>query len=235
MTEFLLATLSVMAGSTVQAVTGTGSGFVIVPLLALIDLALVPGPVVFASIALSLTMALRGRAHLDLRRAPAIVAGIVPGSIVGAWLLTRVSAQGAGLVFGAVILSAVALSLLGVRIPSRREAAFAAGATSGVLGAAAGIGGPVLALLYQDERGERLRATLGLLYACGAVVILIVLAFFGRFGYAEFQSGLQLIPGFVLGYAVSSRIVPYFEHRYLRVAVLVLSAASASALIVRSL
>ena len=107
MIEFILSTLAVMAGSAVQAITGMGSGFVIVPLLALIDLSLVPGPLVFASITLSLTMAFRGRSHVDHRRAPVIVAGIVPGSIAGAWLLSRVSVHDAGLVFGGVILVAV--------------------------------------------------------------------------------------------------------------------------------
>lgn len=232
--DFVLATLAVMAGSVVQAVTGMGSGFVIVPMLALIDLSLVPGPLVFASISLSLTMAVRGKAHVDARRAPAIVAGIVPGSVVGAWLLTRVDAASAGVVFGCVILAAVALSLVGFRLSLRRDAAFAAGALSGVLGAASGIGGPVIALLYQDERGDRLRATLGLLYTCGALVILAVLAFFGRFGPAELADGLLLAPGFVLGYVLSSRIVRHFDRRFVRASVLALSAAAAATLIARS-
>jgi len=233
--DFVLATLAVTTGSLVQSVTGMGSGFVIVPLLALIDLSLVPGPLVFASLALSLSMALRGRPHLDVRRAPAIVAGIALGSVAGAWLLTRVGAQGAGLVFGSVILAAVALSVAGLRLPPGKPAAFFAGAVSGVLGAAAGIGGPVLALLYQDEEADRLRATLALLYACGALVILSVLAFFGRFGWVELVDGLLLAPGFLLGYALSGRIVRHFAQRSVRLSVLCLSCAAAMALIVRSL
>lgn len=233
--DLVLSTLAVMAGSLVQAITGMGSGFVIVPLLALIDLSLVPGPLVFGSLALSVTMALRGREHIDRSRVPVIVLGIAPGSVAGAFLLTRFDGQSTGVVFGCVILAAVALSLAGLRVSPRREAAFAAGALSGVLGAAAGIGGPVLALLYQDEEGDRLRATLGLLYACGAIVILMVLASAGRFGAGELMNGALLMPGFVLGYLLSGRFVVYFSQRYVRLAVLSLSVAAATALIVRSL
>ena len=52
------ATGVIAVGAVLQAATGMGTGILIVPLLALIDLSLVPGPAVVVSMALSLPTAL---------------------------------------------------------------------------------------------------------------------------------------------------------------------------------
>ncbi len=48
-------------GSVLQAATGLGAGLVVVPLLALISLDFVPGPVILAALTLAWLMAWRGR------------------------------------------------------------------------------------------------------------------------------------------------------------------------------
>ncbi|MGH8593728.1 MAG: sulfite exporter TauE/SafE family protein, partial [Gammaproteobacteria bacterium] len=52
-------------GAVLQASTGLGAGLIIVPLLGLISLELVPGPLIFASLALSFLMAYRGRNSIN--------------------------------------------------------------------------------------------------------------------------------------------------------------------------
>ena len=59
--DFIAAGLVIALGSTLQASTGLGAGLIVVPLLALIHLEFVPGPVIFASLGLSLLMTLVGR------------------------------------------------------------------------------------------------------------------------------------------------------------------------------
>ena len=56
---FIASTLAIIAGSIVQVVTGVGGGFIAVPILAWLDLSLVPAPLVFASMSLSGTMMIR--------------------------------------------------------------------------------------------------------------------------------------------------------------------------------
>ena len=56
--ELAMATTVIVVGAVLQAATGMGTGILIVPLLALIDLSLVPGPAVVVSMALSLPTAL---------------------------------------------------------------------------------------------------------------------------------------------------------------------------------
>jgi len=57
--DFIAATLAVIAGSVVQVASGVGGGFIIVPLLAWVDIGLVPAPLLFASLSLSGLMAAR--------------------------------------------------------------------------------------------------------------------------------------------------------------------------------
>jgi uncharacterized membrane protein YfcA len=233
--ETLLAILAVLLGALVQGVTGVGAGFVSVPGLALIDPTLIPGPLIFGSLALSMTMAVRGRADLDSEMIPVIAAGIVPGAFVGAWLLSRIPLDRAGLLFGFAILFVVGLSAIGIAPRLTRTTGFAAGAVSAVLGTCAGIGGPVLALLYQDVSGPRLRATLALLYSLASCIMLVILHGFDRFGRAEIVAGAWLMPGFVLGYLVSSRLTPSFDQGRSRIGVLCVSGVAAMVLVIRSL
>jgi len=233
--EFAAATLAVIAGSVIQVASGVGGGFIIVPLLAWIDLSLVPAPLIFASLSLSSLMAVHEWHAVSWRYVPIILVGLLPGSLFGAWVLTSLPHDDLGIVFGAVILFAIIVTALGRRIPLNRLTGALVGALSGAMGASSGIGAPPLALLYQDQPGDRIRATLAVLYTAASLIILIMLFGFGKFSIDEAWSGLMLIPGFVLGYWLANRWTPHIDQKYSRLAVLLVSGLAASALIVRSL
>ena len=233
--DLIAATLAVIAGSVVQVASGVGGGFIIVPLLAWIDIRLVPAPLVFASLALSGLMALREWHAVDWRHIPTILAGLAPGSLFGAWFLASVPLDDLGLVFGGVILLGIVVTGSGRHIPLNRWTGALTGAYSGAMGTSSGIGAPPLALLYQDQSGDRIRATLAVLYTLASLIILVMLFAFGKFGVREIQSGLLLVPGFVLGYLLASRWTPRVDRGYARTAVLVVSGLAAIALIVRSI
>ena len=234
--EILLANLAVVLGAIVQASTGVGGGFIVVPALAAIDVSLIPGPVILGSLPLSFAMALRGRRVIDVANFPAISLGLVPGSLVGAYILTRVPLENAGVLFGLVVLVGAGVSLAGLVIPVGRVSGAITGAISGVLGTSGGNGGVILALLYQHAPGPSLRATLGLLYGLASIIMLVVLAWFGRFGLHQFTLGALLFPGFLLGFALSPRFANAVDQgQATRNVVLAMATASAIALIVSSL
>jgi hypothetical protein len=93
----------------------------------------------------------------------------------------------------------------------------------------------VLALFYQQLAGAALRATLGLLYFVSSLVMLAALHLAGRFGLTEILLTLQLVPGVLAGYWLSPYLAGWLDRGRTRGAVLVLSVASAQALIVQSL
>ncbi len=233
--ELAAATLVVALGSVVQAISGVGAGFLIVPLLAWIDVGLIPGPVVLGSMSLSGVMGYRERRHIEFAHMPLIFLGLIPGAVAGGYLLSRVSFDRLGMMFGTVMLIAIAITASGFRIPLTRGSAGLAGAVAGVMGTSSGIGAPVLALLYQDQSGPRVRATLAVLYVGASFLIIISLFVFGKFGIIEVVSGLLLMPGYLLGYALSRRLTARIDTGGTRAAVLLVSAVAALSLILRSL
>jgi uncharacterized membrane protein YfcA len=96
-------------------------------------------------------------------------------------------------------------------------------------------GAPFVALLYQHEKGATIRGTLVLIYMFGAVLTLIILNLANQFGFEEMISGLYLTPGFLIGYFASGKLTVCIDQGNLRIIVLVISAVSALALIVKHL
>ena len=233
--EFVAATLAVLLGSVVQVASGIGGGFVIVPLLALVDLNLIPAPLIFASLSLSGLMAVRERAAVDWGHIPITLLGLIPGSILGAYVLSSVPQANLGVVFGVVIMIGILLTVSGLHVPLTRLTALVSGALSGAMGTSSGIGAPLLAILYQNESGPKVRATLAVLYCGASILILLILLSFKQFSMAHALAGFQLMPGFVLGYWVANYFTPHIDRGGTRIAVLGVSAAAATLLIVRSL
>ncbi|MEQ1800762.1 MAG: sulfite exporter TauE/SafE family protein [Gammaproteobacteria bacterium] len=232
--DFAVTTGVIAVGAVLQAATGMGTGILIVPLLALIDLALVPGPAVMASMALSLPMAFAGRRHIAYDDLKPLLSGLVAGCAVGALGLAAMPADRVGIAFALVILATVAVTSVGVRIPFNRRSLVSVGAIAGLMGASSGVGAPPIALLYQHREGPELRPTLGFVYAASSVIILVFLALFGKFGRTEAGLALLLVPGYVLGYLIAVPLARVLDRGYSRLAVLLLSAVSAIALLVRS-
>jgi len=173
--DFFYAALVIGAGSVIQTLTGMGTGFLVVPIIALIDISLLPGPMVLASMSLSGLMTYQGRAHIDYKNVGAILCGIVPGAIIGGLVLEGVSLDKLGIVFGVVILLGVIFAALSLHVPLTRTNGLLAGVMAGAMGASTGIGAPVLAILYQRAGGPVIRATLALLYTCASALILLIL------------------------------------------------------------
>jgi uncharacterized protein len=222
-------------GSILQASTGLGSGLITVPLLALISLELIPGPLIFASLALSSLMAWRGRSSINFLNVKTLTIGLIAGTAVGTLSISAVPLDRAGILFGILVLIAVAITASGAHIRLNRGNLLGAGALSGFMGVTASIGAPVLAILYQHEESKTLRATLAVLYFISSVVMVSFLHLGGRFELKELQLGFCLIPGFLIGYFLAAPIANILDRGYSRIAVLIISTASAIVLIARSI
>ena len=223
-----------MLGAILQASTGLGAGLVIVPLLALVSLIFVPGPLVLASMALSGLMAYQGRREIDGRGLPLLLSFLFVGVVLGAYSISAIPAQRAGIAFGVLVLIAVVVSAAMPRLERSVPVAVGAGVSSGFMGAISGIGAPILALLYQHEKPRVLRATLGFIFFLSSIAILVCLHFAGRFGWQETWLGLALVPGYVLGFLVAPPIARLLDRGNSRFAVLFISSLSAIVLIARS-
>jgi hypothetical protein len=226
---------AVFVGSVLQGAVGFGFALVAAPILLLIDPHLVPGPIIFAALFLTGLSAWRDRHAIDFSGLRWGLTGRVPGTLLGAALLAFLPPERMAAPFGALVLLAVAISAAGARVEPSPRALVGAGLLSGFMGTASSIGGPPFALIYQHSAGDRLRGTLGGYFVIGTVMSLTAIAAIGRFGIAELRWGVALVPGTLLGFAVSSRLIPWLDRGYTRPAVLAVAAAAGVAAVVRQL
>lgn len=231
----ILANLVTFAAAFVQAASGLGFAMVAIPLLVLLDPALVPGPSLFASIFLAITMAVTGRRLIVPREVRWLAPGLIVGTVLGATILAMVPAGGLELVFGVTILIAVAISLAGGAAPLTPPALTVGGFASGLMGTVSGIHGPPLAVLYHRSSPEKTRAMIAIVFACGFALSLIALAFAGRFGLRELALGAAIFPGVAAGWVAARLIAPRLPVALIRLAMLALAGASGALLVARYL
>lgn len=233
--ELIACNLFVVLGATLQASAGIGLSLVAVPLLALINPAFIPGPILFANLLLTILMAFGGWGAIDQVGFKPIVIGLFAGTGIGSVGLMLIPVEHLPTMFGILILVAVALSAIGIDIPLTRRNLIAAGAASGVMGTMTGIHGPPIALLYQRQVGETVRATLGVSFAIAYSLSLGALHLVSLFGIQELKLGVALGPGVVLGYWVSKLTTKLIDQGYrLRITILTISALGAIVLLWKS-
>lgn len=216
-----------------QGSVGYGLALVASPILLMINPYLIPGPLTLSAFILVVLIAIRDRVALELSSLGWVFAGMVVGMLIGASLLLRFTLEGFSLIFGILILVAVAISVWGIRFPRTISTLLGAGILSGLMGMITTTSGPPIAIIYQDAPGKKLRATISTLFIFSAFFAVVSLAVIGRFGALELRLSLTLVPGVLLGYLISSRLTPYVDRGFTRPAVLVIAAISALVIIGR--
>ena len=227
--------LAVAVGASLQGLTGFGANLVAVPLLLLIDPQFVPGPILLCGTVLNILSSIRADSADVLPDVRWTITGQLPGAVAAAIVLATAPQKTLTLVFAASILIAALASASGWRPPVNRPILLGAGLTSGFFGTIAGIGGPPVALLWQDAGGPALRASLARHFVAGAIVAIPLLILAGRLGPEEAALGLALLPGTILGFALSGPITRRVDAARIRALVIALSAVSAVAVALREL
>lgn len=231
----ILAFLIAAGGALLQGSVGFGLGLIGVPLLVLIDPVYVPGPVLLAALCLNLLIFRREHHALLIKRIEWAVIGRLAGSIIGAIILTLIPQKDLSILFGAMVLFAVCISFAGFPFPVSTKNILAAGIASGIMGTTSSIGGPPIALVYQKHKGPTIRGTLSGIFIFGTIISLVTLAIIGRFGLREVQVTAALLPGIFVGFLLSNRSTKILDSGFIRPAVLITSALSGIAVILRSL
>jgi len=218
--EFLVVTVIMTAGSLVQGLIGFGLGLLAVPFLVLVDPALVPGPILFASGVLSTLMLVRERHAIRRNNLAWSLFGRVGGTILAVGVLVIVPADRLELLFGVLILLATALTASGLHLDVTPRSLTGAGFASGFMATTVSIGGPPMALLYHRHDGPILRGTLSAFFVVGTVISLAALNLIDRFGWQELVMGIGLFPGIILGFVLSIQLTRRLDARGLRPAIL---------------
>lgn len=232
--ELAIALVVMVLAAGVQSVIGFGLAVTSVPLLALLDPVLAPVPQLLVALPLSLAMVARDRGHIDLRGVGWILAGRVPGAAIGFAMLVSFAPRGLAVVIALFVLAIAVVMASGATIPRNPVTQFAAGTASGVGGLVASIGGPPVALLFQDSAGGTLRSSLAAVFSIGIVMSIALRVVAGRLLWDEVVVALAYLPAVWVGFVVAGRLLHHVEGPRLRRVVLAVSAGSALALLVRS-
>ncbi len=221
-----IAVVAVFAGATVQGSIGFGMNLVAVPVVALVDPTALPATLVLAGLPVSTLMVRREHHAIDRPGVGWILLGRIPGTILGAWVVTVASRGALSVILGAGVLLAVAMTSLGRPVPITATTSTAAGLVSGTMGTAAAIGGPPLALLYQHRDGETMRSTLAASFLIGTAMSVATLSIAGALTWRHVRLALALTPGIGAGVALSTRLAARIDATWLRPAVLTFAAAT---------
>jgi len=233
--ESVAAVIAVAFSAWIQGSVGFGYALVSAPLLALVAPEMVPGPIMLSSMLLSLASSVREHHSIDRRGVSLALLGRIPGVVLGAGALAYLAADTMNVVFGAVVLLAVALSVSGLRLSLTTQTLLGTGFLSGVMGTMTSIGGPPIALVYQDAEGPELRATLNTYFALGSAMSIPALALAGHFGRQQFVDGMLLMPATAVGFALSGASRSYLDRGRTHAAVLAVASVSALAVVVKEL
>jgi uncharacterized protein len=224
--EIAVASLVMAVGCSFQAAFGIGMALIVVPALALIDTRFVPGPILFAGMALAAATAYRDRAAINYATLNLSLLGLGIGTAAGAFALQYFAGPYLPKVFGALILLAAVMSAAGARFSPRPKMLLAGSIASGIMGTMVGIHGPAIALVFQNEKLKQTRAILGAFFLVGYAIAVISLALVGLFGFREVVLGLGLLPGVAIGYFAAPTISQFINQALLRAAILTVSSIS---------
>ena len=231
--EIFLAFLIVIIGSILQGSIGFGLGPFSVPLLLLIDPVFVPGPLLLSALVLTILMYNREHQSVNKQEIKWAVFGRIIGTIIGAAILTIISKNHLSLLFALVILLSLIIFISGIKVKMSNSNLIFVGAISGFMGTTTSIGGPPMALLYQDKKGPRIRGTLSGIFMIGTIIALISLIIINKFWLPELLVSLLLMPGIFIGYFFSRYSSKFIDKGYIRPVILIVSALTSIVLILR--
>jgi uncharacterized membrane protein YfcA len=235
-TNVLVLAFAVTAvAAALQGTLGFGLAVVSVPVLSLLDGDLAPVPQLLISLPLAIAMVSREWHHVDFHGVSWILAGRIPGAVVGIVLLKTLSDSAVELLIGGIVLSAVVVIGSGVTVPHTRATRFAAGTVSGATGLVASIGGPPLALLYRDAAGGTLRSSLNAVFIIGILVTVGVRTVADEISSDDVKIALVLFPAVFIGFFLSRNLKERVGGALLRKLILAVSAFAAVGVVVKAL
>jgi uncharacterized protein len=226
--------IAVMAiGSALQASVGIGLALFVVPILALIDRSFIPGPMLLAGVVLALLTAYRERTAIERPALLSALKGLAVGTVIGALALRFASGAHLDKMFGGLVLLAVLISVSGYKFGMTPRSLMLAGGASGIMGAAVGIHGPPISLVFQNTEPRVARAMLGAFFSVAYLGAVVTLAAVGVFGVAQLVRAALLLPGVAIGLALAPLLAPFIDAKRLRIAILAVAVLSAIALLMR--
>lgn len=233
-TLLIIALIVVIAGSALQSMSGLGLAVITSPILVLMNPNFLPAPILTLGCLLSLLSCIRYRHQLHFGSIQLALLGRIPGSIIGVLLLAALPPIFFSICFSVFIMLSVVLSYSGMSIRHCSRNLLFAGFCSGLMGTTTSVGGPPIALVYQNSKLSTARAELGLFFLVGTLMSLILLLVSGNINIQQLQLTLPLIPAVFIGFGLSLWLDKYFKQAFLKPLIATLSLASCGLILLKA-
>ncbi|MBJ7361612.1 MAG: sulfite exporter TauE/SafE family protein [Ilumatobacteraceae bacterium] len=234
----VVCTLLALIGSSVQGSLGFGLGMLTSPIFAMIDQSFVPVAMMLAVMPLTFGVALRDRHYIDTSGFKWALLGRFPGVFIGIVALRAMNKDALSYAVASSVAIAVIISVITARrgqvIKTSPITLSSAGLASGFMGTVTSIGGPPMALVYQDGEPRTIRATLAAFFSIGVVITVVGFLLSGEIGRHELALTLVILPGVLGGLPVSSLLGDRLPAHIMRPLILVICAMSASLLFLQT-
>lgn len=233
--ELAIALVVTAFGAAVQGTIGIGFGVLSVPILSLVNPVLAPVPQLLLAAPLAMSMAWRERTHIEHRGVIWLLAGRIPGAVLGLGMLAIATQRTLDLGIALSVLVAIAIMGTGLKVPRTKATEFGTGLLAGVMGMVASMGGPPAALLFKDAKSAIVRSTLAMFFSFGLMVTVVFRVAGGRITADDLILTLLLLPGAIVGYLASYRLRTRADGSAIRPAIYAISTIAAIGLLVRAL
>lgn len=225
----------VVLGSVIQGSIGFGLAAVVAPVLLLVNQVFLPGPMLVTALLLTMLIAVRDRRHAVWPEVAVGTSGRIVGMLPASLALRYMSGPAYEMLFAAAVLAGVFISLAGWHIRLTLRNLFFTAIGSGFVSTVSAVGGPPMALVYQNEEGPKIRGTLNAIFTIGTPISLFGLWWAGRFGLVEFVLGVLMMPAVMVGFAISRYTAGRLDETHTRPAILVLSASTAVVVMIKAI
>src|SRR5882757_8991088 len=224
----------VVIGSIIQGSIGFGLAAVVAPILLLVNKIFLPGPMMVTSMLLTSLIAWRDREHAVWSEVGVGTIGRIIGMLPAALPLRFLSGPGYELLFAVAVLTGVFISMAGWHVRLTLRNLFFTAIGSGFVSTVSAVGGPPMALVYQNEQARKIRGTLNAIFTIGTPISLLGLWWAGqrpnaavRLGVPELTLGFLMMPAVVVGFLLAHCTAARFNARHPRPTILALAAARA--------
>jgi len=186
-------------------------------------------------------IAWRDREHAVWSEVGVGTIGRIFGMLPAALALRFLSGPGYELLFAVAVLTGVFISMAGWHIQLTLRNLFFTAIGSGFVNTVSAVGGPPMALVYQNEQASKIRGTLNAIFTIGTPISIAGLWWAGQrpnaavgFGAPELTLGILMMPAVVVGFLLSRYTAARLQDRNTRPTILALAAVTALVVIIRA-
>ena len=196
---YYFAIFIIIIGAITQSAIGIGFG---IPacFLVLFEPSMVPGCIVLMGTFLAFSNAFLSYKDIITNDLIYSFSGRIFGTIISVPLISlTIGTKSYLIIFGVLLLITVFLSAKKWNVVATKKNIAIAGACSGFMGTLIGIGGPPMAIVYQNSSAKNVVATLNMFFGIGALFSVLVLIYIDLINFREVMRCLFLAPALIIG------------------------------------